>query len=266
MTQLAYDKQRVAQQFSRAAGSYAQHDQLQRLTGKALMASLPQHCDSLVDIGCGPASHSAELAQYTQTYLGIDLAAGMLAQAQHCQPQLQWLLADAEQLPLQHQSVAVIFANLALQWCNRLSASLQQCVSALQPRGQLLFSTVLAGSMEPLMSAMQQLDGQSHHNRLLTQQQLQQQLAEVEGITWRVEIQQYRISYPSLSDMLADIKGIGANYTADRSSGYFGKARWQALTRRMENYRDDRGLLQLNWNIALIYGQKINSNSAEKLI
>ena len=66
--------------------------------------------------------------------------------------------------------------------------------------------------------------------------------------------------------MLADIKGIGANYTADRSSGYFGKARWQALTRRMENYRDDRGLLQLNWNIALIYGQKINSNSAEKLI
>lgn len=261
MTQLGYDKHRVAQQFSRAAGSYAQHDQLQRLTGKALMARLPQHCHSLVDIGCGPASHSAELAQHTQLYLGIDLAAGMLAQAQHCQPQLQWLLADAEQLPLQHQSVTVIFANLALQWCNRLSASLQQCVQALQPQGQLLFSTVLNGSMEPLMSSMQQLDGNSHHNRLLTKQQLQQQLAEVAGISWQVEVHQYRISYSSVTAMLADIKGIGANYNADRSSGYFGKARWQALTQSMEKYRDSDDLLQLNWNIALINGRKpVNNN------
>lgn len=257
MNNLAYNKQRVAQHFSRAAGSYAQHDQLQRLTAAALMAYLPGHCQSLVDIGCGPASHSAELAQHTDFYLGMDIAPGMLAQAQLCQPHLAWLQGDAEQLPLQQHSVAVIVANLALQWCNHLAATLQQCVRALQNDGRIVFTTVLAGSMEPLMGAMQRLDGGTHHNHFLTELQLADQLAQVDGIRWHTELHQFSLSYASLYDMLADIKGIGANYTARASSGYFGKARWQALEQLLEDHRNRRGMLQLNWNIALIYGHKI---------
>lgn len=263
MTSLAYDKQRVAQQFSRAASRYTEHDQLQRWCAQALMALLPDQCDSLVDIGCGPASHSAELAQHTEFYLGMDIAPGMLAQAQLCQPQLNWLQADAEHLPLQHQSVAVIVANLALQWCNDLALSLQQCAKALKDHGQILFTTVLAGSMEPLMAAMQQLDGHAHHNRFFTEAQLAQQLAQVDGVHWRSELKRFCISYNSLYEMLADIKGIGANYTARSGQNYFGKARWQALEKHLEQYRNDSGMLELHWNIALICGRKIKPVNSE---
>jgi malonyl-CoA O-methyltransferase len=264
MTHLAYDKQRVAQQFSRAASSYAQHDQLQRQCAQLLMAYLPSQCESLLDLGCGPASHSAELAQHTELYLGMDIAPGMLAQAQRCQPHLRWLQGDAEQLPLQDNSVAVIVANLALQWCNQLAPTLQQCAQALKANGQLLFSTVLAGSMEPLMGAMQQLDGRTHHNHFLTEQQLVQQLAQVEGMQWHTEQQQFCLRYESLHTMLADIKGIGANYTVRAGSGYFGKTRWQALQKLLESYRTCDGELELNWYIALICGYKINKDQTEK--
>jgi malonyl-CoA O-methyltransferase len=256
MTDLAYDKQRVAQQFSRAARSYAEHDQLQRCCAQALLEYLPKHCESLVDIGCGPASHSALLAQCTDFYLGMDIAPGMLSQAQQCQPQLHWLLADVEQLPLRANSVEVIVANLALQWCNHLAASLRECARALQTNGQLLFSTVLAGSMQPLMRSMQQLDGQTHHNRFLTAQQLADQLAQVHGMHWQTQYQHFCVSYNSLTAMLADIKGIGANYTARVHSGYFGKARWQALETLMETHRTNQGVLDLHWDIALICGYK----------
>lgn len=257
MTNLAYNKQRVAQQFSRAASSYAQHDRLQRLSAEALLRYLPSYSASLLDIGCGPASHSGKLAQRTDLYIGMDIAPGMLAAAQQIHPQLQWLLADAEQLPLQSCSIATVTANLALQWCNHLPASLNECSRILQSGGHMLFSTVLAGSMEPLMGAMRQLDGQIHHNRFLTEQQLAQQLAKVDGMHWHTELRQFCLSYASLYTMLADIKGIGANYTARDTNGYFGKSRWQALERLLEAHRSEYGMLELNWNIALIYGRKI---------
>ena len=257
MIEFGYDKQRVAQQFSRAAAHYAEHDLLQRLTGQALLAELPKQCQSLVDIGCGPASHSALLAQHTDYYLGLDLAPGMLTQAQLVQPDLQWVVADAEQLPLQANSIAVIFSNLALQWCNQLSLALQHCAAALKPQGQLLFSTVLSGSMEPLVGTMRQLDGQVHHNRLLSEQELAQQLAQVSDMRWQQRSQQFVIRYASLAEMLADLKGIGANYTAGGSRSYFGRSRWRALERLMDDQRDDDGLLAMNWSIALINGIKI---------
>ena len=257
MTHSHYDKQRVAQQFSRAASRYTQHAQLQRHCAELVKAYLPSHCDSLLDLGCGPASHSLELAQVTDFYLGMDIAEGMLKQAQQCQPQLHWLLADAEQLPLQANSISVIVANLALQWCNQLANTLQQCAHALQADGHLLFTTVLEGSMQPLMAAMHQLDGQLHHNQFLTEHQLTEQLAQVDQLSWHIELQRFCFDYDSLYEMLAEIKGIGANYTARTSSGYFGKGRWRALEQLMEKHRSDQGKLPLNWNIALIYGRKI---------
>lgn len=264
MAEFAYDKLRVAQQFSRAAERYAEHDLLQRLTGQALLAELPAQYQSVVDIGCGPASHSESLAQRSDCYLGLDLAPGMLAQAQQVQPNLQWVLADAEQLPLQANSVAVIFSNLALQWCNHLSRALQQCADALQPQGQLVFSTVLSGSMEPLVGAMRQLDGQVHHNRLLTEQELAQQLARVPNVHWQQRRQQFAIRYTSLTEMVADLKGIGANYTAGGSRGYFGRSRWRALETLLDTQRDENGLLIMNWSIALICGKK-SCNKQEKM-
>jgi malonyl-CoA O-methyltransferase len=257
MTPSRYDKQRVAQQFSRAAQCYTQHAHLQRQCAELIKAYLPNHCDSLLDVGCGPASHSLELAHRTDFYLGMDIAEGMVRQAQQCQPQLHWLLADAEQLPLQANSISVIVANLALQWCNHLANTLQQCAYALQADGQLLFTTVLEGSMQPLMASMHQLDGQPHHNQFLTVQQLTEQLGQVDQLSWHMELRQFGFDYDSLNTMLAAIKGIGANYTARTTSGYFGKTRWRALAQLMEKHRNEQGKLPLNWNIALIYGRKI---------
>jgi malonyl-CoA O-methyltransferase len=140
-----------------------------------------------------------------------------------------------------------------------LANTLQQCADALQADGRLLFTTVLAGSMQPLMAVMHQLDGQLHHNQFLTEQQLTEQLAQVDQLSWHIQLQRFCFDYDSLYEMLAEIKGIGANYTARSSSGYFGKERWRVLEQLMEKHRGEQGKLPLNWNIALIYGRKTKS-------
>ena len=53
------DKQAVAAAFGRAASSYQQHDELQRLSAAQLLSQLPARAfPRVLDAGCGPGSYS----------------------------------------------------------------------------------------------------------------------------------------------------------------------------------------------------------------
>ena len=53
------NKQAIAAAFGRAAQSYSQHDELQRLSAQGLLAALGENgFPQVLDAGCGPGSNS----------------------------------------------------------------------------------------------------------------------------------------------------------------------------------------------------------------
>ena len=249
-----YDKTRVARYFARAAHSYTQHDGLQRQIAELLLAKLQPTRGVLLDVGCGPAHHAPALRGTAGQYIGLDIAPTMLEVAQQSQPG-DWLLADMERLPLTNESVACLYSNLAMQWANDNAVLLREWHRVLAANGQLLASTVLAGSMWPLNECFAEVDGAVRHNRWLTAEVLQQHL---ELLPWQAScvVLQVTQAYPSVTAMLRDLKGIGANYTARAQASYLGRQRLAQLEQVMEQYRNDTGMLPLRWQIGLVRAQR----------
>lgn len=254
---LSVHKQHIANRFSKAAAIYTQHNRLQQQCAEQLQAWLRPELGVVLDAGCGPAVNTQVLHERADTYVGFDLSAGMLAQAQQCFPTLQWVQGDIEQVPFAASSIDTLFMNLAVQWVGDLRATLGQLLHCLKPRGQVVLSTILDGSMAPLGTCFKQVTGHPHHNQFMTEQQLHLSLADLKaqfadsGLQTRVEIKPISVSYLTLRDMLYDLKGIGANYQP-RGQQPLTRAQLRAVEQELESFREADWRLPLNWKIAFV--------------
>ena len=100
------EKQHVAAAFSRAASTYDSVADFQRAVGTRLLSLLSEPSQTAVqhwlDMGCGTGYFCQQLQQrwpHAQG-IGLDLAEGMLSFARNRCPELDYICADAEQLPL----------------------------------------------------------------------------------------------------------------------------------------------------------------------
>lgn len=247
MTDMAIDKRRVAESFSRAANSYDPAAAFQRQVGHNLLARLPSRFapQAIIDLGCGTGYFSRALAErYRQPVVGLDLAEGMLrfARAQ-ASPVRAWVAADAEALPLKPGSQDLIFSSLALQWCPDLGQALREAAQALRPGGCLAFSTLVQGTLIELQQAWQAVDGFVHVNRFMPLADLQPLLASAGFGRWHCDIEQHVLRYAQLSALTQELKALGAhNVNPGRPGGLTGRARLRALTEAYEGFRQPAGL------------------------
>lgn len=249
----------IAERFSRAATSYAQHNELQRHCAVALLARLP-HRDlgTTLDIGCGPAVNSDVLHARASQYLGIDIAPGMLHYAQQQWPHLQWICGDLEQLPIAANTVDTIYANLALQWAEDITTTLAQWLDCLRPAGVIVATTVLQGSLQPLSQYLLKFTGHRRHNQFLGRQDLVQRLNTLKGVEISIDYHSITIHYPSVRTMLHDLKGIGASYQYQQRPP-LAKQQLLRVESAMEWHRDALGRLPLDWQIAVFKLTKAQS-------
>jgi arsenite methyltransferase len=104
-------------------------------------ASLP-HGGILLDVGCGPASLTASLALAAGPeglVLGIDRSEAMLARAVRVEsgPQIGFLRADAQQLPLRDETVDAVVSVGVLQFMPDPVVALGEMARVLRPGGRL---------------------------------------------------------------------------------------------------------------------------------
>lgn len=222
------DKHKVARAFSRAALSYDRHNTLQRRTGEALLAHLPDQARTGLDLGCGSGWFIPALKQRAQQLLALDLSTAMLQQAAS-RADIIPLCADMDAPPVAEHSLDFIFANLCMQWSNHPEAWLSNWSQRLKPGGVMVFSTLLNGSLAELAESWQTLDNHRHINRFTETPLLQQYLAAT-GRRWQLHTATEQLFYPELKALLQDLKGIGANQINDnRRTGLLGKNAWQQL-------------------------------------
>lgn len=263
------NKNQVAQSFGQAATRYDDVAILQRQTGDELIdrLSLVKHEPKrILDLGSGTGRN---LLQLNQCYpkaelLAVDIAPAMLVQAQktyqqtlgikHLLPGKKkpfYLAGDAEKLPLLENSVDLIFANLAIQWCD-LNKTFSEIARVLHADGLCVFSTLGPDTLQELRQAWASVDDYPHVNVFYDMHDVGEAMMNV-GLTDPVlDMDRHTLTYDTAMALMKDLKVLGArNVNSGRRRGLTGQ---QALKQVASYYEQFRvaGLLPASYEV--IYG------------
>lgn len=239
-------KQAVAFAFDRAASTYDVHADFQREVGEHLLKKLPAvNLGRVLDLGCGTGYFSKRLlARSASSIIALDLSTEMAKKTNQVHPNLQAIIGDAESLPLSDNCVDYAFSSLALQWCDELCVAISELKRVCKK--QLVFSTLLSGSLIELEKSWRKVDGQRHINEFLTREAVEQAL-ECAGINqYEIEVKTHTLYFASAKAVMQQLKGIGANYLDKKNSstpkGLGGSKALTAMYAHYESLREPQGL------------------------
>jgi malonyl-CoA O-methyltransferase len=245
----------VADSFSRAASHYDSAAQLQREVGTRLLDSLGDtdcELERVVDLGSGTGYFYPFLQNRFPgaEFGGVDLAPGMVKFAWAEFPAAgQWLVGDAENLPLASQSVDLIFSSLAIQWCPSLPRLFAELARVLKPGGRCVFTSLGPDTLRELRTSWAAVDGHQHVNSFLPALALEQVASTTPGLTLSLRSEQYRMEYDRVRDLLTELKTLGAhNMNRGRQSGLTGRRALQGMLAAYESWRD-QGKLPATYDV-----------------
>lgn len=217
MNQPRLDKSKIKRSFSAAANRYDGLAGLQRRVGLDLLDLFPLHdgANRVLDMGCGTGFLTGQLAASTavQRLIALDIALPMLATSRQCLPvaTVDYVCADAEQLPFADACLEAIFSNLALQWIANLPGLFADCRRVLKPGGELVFAIFGPDTLWELKQAWAGVDAYTHVNEFYSGDEIGRFLREAGFETAAVKGRLYRLDYPSVMDLMKELKGIGAH-------------------------------------------------------
>jgi SAM-dependent methyltransferase len=115
----------------------------------------PQPGERVLDLGCGSAELTAQIASRGARVVGLDSSAEMLTQAQERFPDLDVRLADGEALHFDEPFDAV-FSNAALHWMTRPDQVLAGVRAALRNGGRFVAEMGAARNVTALVAALRE--------------------------------------------------------------------------------------------------------------
>lgn len=106
--------------------------------GRALLSELDLSAGQVIlDLGCGTGKLSGDLAAEGAQVVGMDSSPQMIERAKEFCPDLEFLVADATNLPFEN-IFDIIFSNAVFHWIPNQDALLHSVLRALKPGGILL--------------------------------------------------------------------------------------------------------------------------------
>lgn len=258
LNSLLPEKNQVAQSFGDAAEHYDDVAVLQRQTADNLfeyLTKLSLQPKTVVDLGAGTGRNLSLLKQqYAKADLiALDLAPAMLNKARRQGvTQTTFVAGDAENLPLMDNSVDVIYANLALQWCRP-----QRCFSeisrVLKADGVVAFTSLAPLTLYELKTAWTDADEYQHVNEFYTESEIREALIESDLVTERLQQQMIKLQYQDVMTLMRDLKTLGAhNVNQGRRRGLTGRNALQKMMASYEQFRDEQGVLPASYDV--VYG------------
>jgi SAM-dependent methyltransferase len=134
--------------WTRSAPIYAENTA--KLTSQAvghLLAAAHLTRDSrALEVGCGPGHITAMMADTGATVTGVDLVPAMIETARTLHPGIEFVEANAEQLPFADDTFDVVLTNFVIHHFARPDVACTEIRRVLKPGGRFVF----AGPIEPL--------------------------------------------------------------------------------------------------------------------
>lgn len=270
MTQDRINVETVAKSFGQAAKTYdkaalLQHEVARRLCQRLdFMHISPQ---TIVDLGCGTGYIHSQLAQRfpKASLIGLDIAEGMLQQRAAQGSGSTLICGDAQSIPLQDNSVDLIFSNLMIHWCSDIDAVFREVTRILRPNGLLIYSSLGPDTLYELRSAFAKVDTETHvhsfrdmhdYGDLMMAGALSDPVTDMERIV---------VHYDQVNHLMRDLKQIGAhNLHPGRRKTLTGKQTFLQLSGHYETYRNAQQKLPATYEV--IYGHAWGSEASPELI
>jgi trans-aconitate methyltransferase len=115
----------------------------------------PRPGERILDVGCGTAQLTKEIAETGADVVGIDASPKMIAAARKNSPQLRFELCDAAGLPFMNQFDGV-FSNAALHWVADQEKAIASIARSLKQGGRFVFEMGGHGNLQVVLEATQQ--------------------------------------------------------------------------------------------------------------
>jgi malonyl-CoA O-methyltransferase len=250
----------VRRAFDRAANSYdaaavLQNEVCERLLEKLQYVKLTPHRILDAGTGTGEAIRPLQKLYRGAEVVALDISEQMLRKAatrsNWLRPSLQ-VCADIEALPFADDSFDLVFSSLSLQWCNDLDAALQNFMRILKPGGLLVFTSFGPDTLKELRHSWQVVDAALHVNQFIDMHDVGDALVRAHFADPVMEAEIIRLQYSAVDGLLADLRAIGANVTAQgHRRGLLTAQSLQRLRDAYETYRE-AGSLPASYEV--IYG------------
>lgn len=262
---LLTDRAAVRRAFHGAASAYDAAAVLQREIADRMLERLDLvklTPSRMLDAGSGTGYAGPRLKERFKggRLIELDIALGMLQAARSKSPLLSRFLgrsndsvcADLEAIPLQNDSVELVWSNLAIQWLNEPDRAFREFHRILKPEGLLMFSTFGPDTLLELRQAFAAADNTPHVNRFIDMHDLGDALSRCGYAAPVMDMEKIVMTYDDVKAIMHDLKAIGATYAASgRRRGLLGKTAW---ARVIAAYEQQRRAGKLPASYEVIYG------------
>lgn len=227
---------KVRRAFSDAAFNYEVLSDLHKEIGRELIRKvMDKPCARILDVGTGTGylANKAKFYFPEAMVVGLDLADGMVLEANKLKEGIQIVQADACALPFQKGSFDLVVSNLAYQWIADLDRAFVLAHDALSDQGSFCATIFGRQTLNELFETAEVVVPQNKPSkRLPDMEQLRAAIIKAGFKNITVDHELIKVKFTDVVDLLRWVKGIGANILND--DVFLGK---QTLVKMNEHYR-----------------------------
>ena len=231
-------KNEISKAFNKHAHEYEHAAKVQQEIGARLIERLQYFKISpkrILDLGCGPASFTRELAAlYPKAQIvGLDLAHNMLIQAKKKQSLWRkWSLvgADMQNMPFANGLFDLVFANQVLHWGGPLMEVFRELNRVMNANGCLIFTTLGPDTFKELKTAWIDVNHYAHTNEFPDMHDIGDSLMAEHFQDPVMDMELLSVHYATLPKLLRALKAQGVkNINPQRNQGLTGKTGWKVF-------------------------------------
>jgi len=149
-------KTRIKDSFSKSAKDYDRWADVQYQMVEKIVNGLNREYKNILDLGSGTGILTSNISQKfpLARIAGLDLAPGMIdfSRSKINQPQVVFLLGDAEEMPFKHHSFDLVVSSAALQWMD-IGRVFKEVERVLCPGGEFFFTTFGPATLQEVKKA-----------------------------------------------------------------------------------------------------------------
>jgi malonyl-CoA O-methyltransferase len=251
----------IRKSFDKAASGYEGNAVLQKEIMFRMIDRLeiepdlkPKH---ILDLGCGTGWAIPKLLKlYPESkFTCIDFSQNMLKQVPK-QAQINIIHHDAHSLPLDDNSVDLVFSNMMLHWCNEADV-FKECLRVLKHDGLLLMSALGETSLFELKQCWKEVDNQPHVNSFPALHDMGDQLLNSGYHEVVVNTDLMTLTYKDISSLMKDIQASGGqNVNEKRNKGMYSRQQLLKLTKAYNDFKQEDGLLPASYEVVYLHAKK----------